>query len=532
MSEAPAGASSRLPLWLGAAALLALVWRFRFFCDDAYILLRYSKNLAAGHGLTFNVGDPAPVEGFSEFLWTILLAIPEYLGLATDVLAPVVTVAGSLVLLALLVRYGRDALGLGTLGLVAVALFLACNPTVAIWSTGGLSSSLSALLIFLCFRALFPGGDEQPRGLEAGTFGALASLMRADGPYWIVCLLGLFLVSRWLGRGAFVGTLVRAGVVLAVVGGCFVAWRLGTFGDYLPNTARAKVGMSALSLERGGKYLAHYLVILPVVAVTFVAGLAHVVGQLRSALAERTGDASGASGHGLDPVSIATLMAGATFAYSVIVGGDFMAMGRFFFPAVPFLALAFGALVERHGTAARAGWAATFLASLLPIFDLHLAPLAVREALWFRWSSPAYESEFAFWKGMRDRADEWSLIGKACALHTTADESLVLGPIGAVGYHSDLWIYDAYGLTNREVLEATEPASVRSTPGHDRLVDPEFFDRFEPTWKEAWLTRPGQDARGLTPAKGYVVFALPAELAEGRALVLRRWGFGAKPTGE
>ncbi|MDF1799129.1 MAG: hypothetical protein P1V81_08140 [Planctomycetota bacterium] len=535
MSEAPAGAPSRLPLWLGAAALLALAWRFRFFCDDAYILLRYSKNLAAGHGLTFNVGDPAPVEGFSEFLWTILLAAPEFLGLATDVLAPVVTVAGSLLLLALLVRFGRDALGLGTLGLVAVALFYACNPTVAIWSTGGLSSSLSALLIFLCFRALFPGGDAEARGLEAGTFGALACLMRADGPYWIACLLGLFLASRWLGRGAFTRTLVQAGLVLVVVGGCFVAWRLATFGDYLPNTARAKVGMSALSLERGGKYLAHYLVILPVVAATFVAGLAHGARQLRRALAERASGASGPThptGHGLDAISIATLMAGATFAYAVLVGGDFMAMGRFFFPAIPFLALVFGALVERHGTAARVGWVAAFAASLLPIFDRHLAPLAVREALWFRWSSPAYESEFAFWKGMRDRAEEWSLIGKACDLHTTAAESLVLGPIGAVGYHSDLWIFDAYGLTNREVLEATEPASVRSTPGHDRLVDLEFFDRFEPTWKEAWLTRPGQDARGLTPAKGYAVFALPPELAEGRALVLRRWGFGAKPMGE
>src|SRR5439155_14181321 len=43
--------------------------------DDAYIAYRYATNLAHGHGLTFNVGDP-PVEGFTSFVWTLALALP------------------------------------------------------------------------------------------------------------------------------------------------------------------------------------------------------------------------------------------------------------------------------------------------------------------------------------------------------------------------------------------------------------------------------------------------------------------------
>ena len=72
MSEGPAPARRAVALapvvGLCGALLAGLVWRFWFVCDDAFILFRYSRHLAEGHGLTFNVGDPAPVEGFSEFL--------------------------------------------------------------------------------------------------------------------------------------------------------------------------------------------------------------------------------------------------------------------------------------------------------------------------------------------------------------------------------------------------------------------------------------------------------------------------------
>ncbi|MGZ3443285.1 MAG: hypothetical protein ACXVDD_27380, partial [Polyangia bacterium] len=46
--------------------------------DDAYIEYRYATNAAHGHGLVYNVGDP-PVEGFTSFLWTVLLIVPAWL---------------------------------------------------------------------------------------------------------------------------------------------------------------------------------------------------------------------------------------------------------------------------------------------------------------------------------------------------------------------------------------------------------------------------------------------------------------------
>ena len=49
---------------------------FSYTIDDAYITFRYSKNLAAGFGPTYNPGLP-PVEGYTTFLWMLLMALPH-----------------------------------------------------------------------------------------------------------------------------------------------------------------------------------------------------------------------------------------------------------------------------------------------------------------------------------------------------------------------------------------------------------------------------------------------------------------------
>jgi hypothetical protein len=513
---------SRRPLQVEAFGISALllgffVARFWFVCDDAFILFRYSRHLAGGLGLTYNPGLP-PVEAFTETLWTLLMAIPERLGLAAPKVAPWITAAGSLFLLWRVIGYAA-ARGLSRAGLLATGLFVATSPTVAVWSSSGLSTSLSALLIFLTFEALFPAREgASSRVLVAALFGVLASLMRADAPLWIGLLFALAL-GRTLSARATLAPLLRALGLMALAGALFIAWRWHTFGDWLPNTARAKVGMSALSLERGTKYLLHYLVILPAVGLTLVLGLLRLGAHLRAGLGK------------LDGLDVATLLAAFTCSYSVFVGGDFMAMGRFFFPAVVLLAPVFGEAVERvahrpAGTGRAMLLVATglvLLSSIPPSFGVHLAPRELRERLWFRWSSKGYESELTFWEGMRDRAAEWSLLGQALALHTNPEESLVIGPIGAVGYYSDLRIFDLYGLVSREVLEASQPATVRATPGHDRLVEPEFFDRFAPTYREAWLTRLGQGVGIMGRRPKVRVLRLPPEIFGGRQLVLKRW---------
>lgn len=61
-----------------AAITVVIGWALRFTQDDAYITLRFSRNLAEGTGLVFNAGER--VEGYTNFLWTWFLALPHHFG--------------------------------------------------------------------------------------------------------------------------------------------------------------------------------------------------------------------------------------------------------------------------------------------------------------------------------------------------------------------------------------------------------------------------------------------------------------------
>jgi hypothetical protein len=79
--------------------------------DEAMISMRYGRNLANGHGLVWNVGDPHPVEGYTNLSWTVWMAVLH--------LAPVSAGAVSLLVM------------LSGLGLIVVVLPARWHPGAA-----------------------------------------------------------------------------------------------------------------------------------------------------------------------------------------------------------------------------------------------------------------------------------------------------------------------------------------------------------------------------------------------------------------
>ena len=68
--------------WLSWGALIVIggifirnMLAYDYLSDDAFITMRYARNFAQGLGLVFNPGER--VEGFTSFLWTIILAVPR-----------------------------------------------------------------------------------------------------------------------------------------------------------------------------------------------------------------------------------------------------------------------------------------------------------------------------------------------------------------------------------------------------------------------------------------------------------------------
>ena len=73
-----------LGLLLPMLLLAHNMWRVHWFTvDDAYISFRYAANLVAGHGLVYNPGEA--IEGYTNFLWTLIVAAGLPLGIAAHV---------------------------------------------------------------------------------------------------------------------------------------------------------------------------------------------------------------------------------------------------------------------------------------------------------------------------------------------------------------------------------------------------------------------------------------------------------------
>jgi hypothetical protein len=113
--------------------------------DDAFIEYRYAQNLAHGHGLVFNVGDP-PVEGFTSFSWTLLLALPARLGLDLVVFAKLCGAAALLGTIALGVRFVRLRGGDDKAAQLWRWL-VATNASLVVWATAGMEPVICALVV-------------------------------------------------------------------------------------------------------------------------------------------------------------------------------------------------------------------------------------------------------------------------------------------------------------------------------------------------------------------------------------------------
>jgi len=66
--------------------------------EDAFISIRYAQNLVDGHGLVYNAGER--VEGYTNFLWTLLLAGGLKLGVPPVPLARYMSMAAAFLLIA------------------------------------------------------------------------------------------------------------------------------------------------------------------------------------------------------------------------------------------------------------------------------------------------------------------------------------------------------------------------------------------------------------------------------------------------
>jgi len=222
-----------------------------FLGDDCFISFRYARHLAAGQGLVWNPGER--VEGYTNFLWVILMAGALRLGWKPEVVSNLLGIASGAALLAALVIYTGRRIGWRSPFIWLAPLALAAGRSFTAWCTGGLETMLFTLLVFAA-SAVFVRERETGSSLPilSSILFALATLTRPEGALF-AGIAGLFFLGDLLaGRRSVRSALIWAFPYVDVVAAHLV-WRYTYYGAWLPNTFYAKV--AGAWWEQGLRYL-------------------------------------------------------------------------------------------------------------------------------------------------------------------------------------------------------------------------------------------------------------------------------------
>jgi hypothetical protein len=229
-------------LAVGLGIFTLAVWLMApFVPDDAYISYRYAAHLAGGAGLRFNP-TAAPVEGYSNFLWIVLLAPAARLGLnlvaAGTWLGSLLGAAAIVALWAILRRRGASGLRLA-----APVGLLALSPASALYAVSGMETALFALLllavVLVADGLLHRSGAGW--GLLLALVGAAAALARPEGVVVFPVVAFCLAVFAPAGQRRPVWRAVGLGALLfaALLAGYHV-WRVAYFGAFWPTPFLAK----------------------------------------------------------------------------------------------------------------------------------------------------------------------------------------------------------------------------------------------------------------------------------------------------
>lgn len=222
------------------------VSRYYFIGDDAYISFRYSLNLINGDGLVYNPGAGAAerVEGYTNFLWVILVALGMLFGFTPDVVASFLSISSGIILLYLIYKFTNKE-NESFLLTASLLLLLVLSRSFTAWCSSGLETMFFTLLVFAGNYFLFSNL------LLSSLCFSLSVLTRPEGLLF-AGLAGCFLIFKVYKQEVSVKQVFNWGVVIFLTALFQLVFRLVYYGYPLPNTFYAKV--AGVWLEQGFNY--------------------------------------------------------------------------------------------------------------------------------------------------------------------------------------------------------------------------------------------------------------------------------------
>jgi arabinofuranosyltransferase len=470
-------------LCLAAAGLSVHAMQYNFISDDAYISFRYSYNFAFHNDLSFNLGQK--VEGYTNFLWTLLLGLLMKLQIRPEVSAQVLgCLFGTMTLFCLyaITRIYRGGKRSGW-DLLAVIL-LPATASFALWCSGGLETQMFTALATLGVTLYLAEHAGRVRWRLSGFVFALAAMTRPEG-LLLFGLSGLHRVAaNLIGEHRI---LPKKSEIAWALGfllpfGLFFWWRFSYYGYPFPNTYYVKAGGDAWAVAKkwGFIYLWDFINLNKL----YIAAPFALVFWPRVKNADTNTAETEAAG--MRPAfvwSYVGLIVLTYTAYIVRVGGDFMAMGRFFVPLIPliyfFIQECIREGVERFP---RRPFSDTWRPWRMAATAILLLTLSIINSVglyntnqklsYYRWGldTIGYLKKFA---------DDRIKVGNWLRKNLPKDTYLAVGGAGAIVYSSRFKALDTFGLNDAWIAHKTPRRGDR--PGHGKSApDHYIFNKEKP----------------------------------------------------
>ncbi len=420
-----------------------------FIQDDAFISFRYAANLVHGQGLTWNPGER--VEGYTNFLWTVIMAIPIALGADPVRASWALGISIFAFTLVLAYRLGTLVLRSRVRGLVAAGL-LGTNYTFSSYATGGLETQLQVCLLtgaaYAAVRVLRTGAPRPLPLVMISLTSAAALLTRLDSSLYVAVLYSALFVHFGSVRGELRARIAATAwlcVPSAIVVVAWLAWKLAYYGDVLPNTFYTRIG-GLQAIRHGIFYLHAFVTSYWLAPFAFLLPLA----LARPGVARRE-------------VSLALLIVSIWCLYIIWAGGDFMEF-RFIVPVMPLVFVVITWLVTEH--VPKREFAAALVAMIVAGSFAH--------AIFFR-ETGEIESIANLRRHVSAGGEDWEGVGRQLARFFGGPDRVTIATsaVGAISYYSGLEVVDMLGLNDRWVARYGVISGVR--PGHQRQATTSYL---------------------------------------------------------
>ncbi|MBC8132914.1 MAG: hypothetical protein H7X95_08020 [Deltaproteobacteria bacterium] len=436
--------------------------------DDAFITFSFSKNLALGNGPVYSHGLRA--EGYSNFLWMVLVALPLTIARQMDPLLSARLMCGPFVLLLGWGTYRLAAIGTNSriVGALAVLLLSFSTDFATAYLSGLETLPYTAMFVTSFALLLSSWRKDDPflrRARALVPWCALgAALMRIDGFMVLGLVFGFDLAHSLIVRRKFqpVALLKWAGPALLAYAVWF-GWRWWYYGLPLPSTYYAKALIPTLLPDRGFNYVKDELTSSALFAAAFAATWL---------LARARGWAV--------PLVVA---AAAQLLYVMKVGGDWMPFGRFVMPAVPLLTvLLIGGMVEAVRTIPVPLRKAR-IAATVALVGVGVVLAGRIDHRW--WNDGVENQKIAFISEQIDHVNRLKRAASFLRAAVPVGRRLVTDYAGVMGYYTDAAVIDMWGLATpviarRGGVERIQPIYGRTCPECYPELDPEFFHVWSP----------------------------------------------------